>query len=508
MVMQILKPKIKAGLLFAVCAGLLLAGCQGGRLETAQTPAAPVSSAAAEEEQQGRFSIAVSPKGFNPYLYADPLAEQSSGLLFEKLVEIAPDMQLEYRLARSITCSDLTVTVQLRTGCHFADGSLITTEDVAASLLAAKASELYAARLANLADVQVQSTTLVLTLNEPDSLFAYLLDLPVMKAGETGLDAPTASGRYTYGAQADTLVLNPYAPFPEDGPDVIYTTPISNYDEMVTGLAMGTVSFYLADDSTPSTIASSENYYRTNHLVFLGVNSRSGNPLCNTAAGRCLLSQLLSRRELAGKYASASAATGALNSLYACVQDRQVIQATADSARLEDTMAALGYTYNEAAGFYQTARGENASVSLLFYSGNMNRRYTATLLQQQWADYGIEATLTEADDFNTYLQLIQSAQFELYIGEMKLYNNMDLSPFWSGSARYGLTPSDLLLTLYNVFRANTDYAGEFEEAFAAEMPYIPLLWHGGVTVSSRRVSGIQTSVSNLYYSLAQLTVLR
>lgn len=491
----------------AVCLALFLGGCRG----TAPAQADAVSSAAEEEAeqlQQGRFYIAVSPDGFNPYLSSSTLVQQSGDLLFEKLVELTPDMELDYRLAQSIKNEDLTVTLQLRSGHYFADGSAITAEDVAASLLAARASDLYAGRLANLSGVRAEGSTVVLTLAAPDSLFAYLLDLPVLKASETALARPTASGRYTYGAEEDTLVPNPHAPFPEDGPGAIYLTPISNYDEMVSGFAIGTVSFYLANDNVSSTIASTENYYRTNQLVFLGVNSYSGNNLCSTAAGRKLLSQLLSRRELASRYASASAATGTLNSLYACVEGRQTIQAETDASSLSDTMAALGYTYNEEAGFYRNARGQNASVSILVYSGNANRRYTAALLQQQWAYYGIEATLTEADDFNTYLQLIQSRQFELYIGEMKLYNNMDLSPFWSGSARYGIDPSERLLAAYGAFRADASYAGEFESVFANEMPYIPLLWHGGVTAASRRVSGIQTSVSNLYYSLAQLTISR
>ncbi len=494
-----------AALALAACLALVPAGCN--------RPAViePVLDAPSSEVQQAqpvRLAIAASPAGFNPYLAANTLVEQTGGLLFEKLLEIAPDMALDYRLAQSVACEGLTVTIRLRSGLCFADGSPITAGDVAESLRAAQASALYGARLANLADVEISDSSVVLTLSQPDSLFAYLLDLPVLKAGETGLARPTASGRYTYGPEENTLTPNPHAPFPEDGPDVIELTAISNYDEMVSGLAMGTVNFYLADDSASSTIASSENYFRTNRLVFLGVNAHSSNPLCSTSNGRRLLSALISRRELAGKYPSAVPATGTLNSYYECVNGKQVIQTEADPSLLEDTMAALGYTYKEASGFYEDARGQRASVDVLVHSGNANRRYTATLLQQQWAGYGIEVTLTEADDFNTWLQLVQSTQFELYIGEMKLYNNMDLTPFWSGSARYGLAASPDLVAVYDAFRADAGYAGEFEDAFAAEMPYIPLLWHGGVTVSSRRVSGIRTSVSNLYYSLAGLTISR
>jgi peptide/nickel transport system substrate-binding protein len=209
---------------------------------------------------------------------------------------------------------------------------------------------------------------------------------------------------------------------------------------------------------------------------------------------------------LASKYAGATAATGALNGLYPCVSGQQVISADADSRALVSTMETLGYTYNEETGFYQDADGQIASISLLYYSDSADRAYTAELLCQQWASFGIEVTLEDAQNHETYLQMIQNKQFELYIGEMKLYNNMDLSPFWSGSARYGLSTSETLLAAYRAFRADAGLAGKFETAFSAEMPYIPLLWQGGVTVSTRRVSGVQTSVSDLYYSLAQLTV--
>jgi peptide/nickel transport system substrate-binding protein len=508
----------------ALCCAVLLSGCSlfGGSLiasvkgvSSEQTESPSVSSVEEEpDEEADLFYIAVSRDGFNPYLSTSTLVEQVGGLVFEKLIEITPDMDLDYRLVQSMRNDELTVTLYLRSDCCFADGSPITAEDVAASVEAARASARYAERLANVTSVDVIGSYLVLTLAQPDSLFAYLLDLPVLKADEVALACPTASGRYTYGsgdgASVETLVPNPYAPFPEDGPDVIYLTTVSNYNELVSGLAMGTVSFYLADGGASGTIASSETYFRDNQLIFLGVNASSSNPLCSHASGRQLLSSLLSRRSLASKYSSVSAATGALNGLYPCVRSAsaQTIPSEADASSLTSVMAALGYLYNSETSRYENSGGDAAAVDILVYSGSTNRLYMATLLQQQWASYGIEVTVTEAEDFETYLRSIQNQQFELYIGEMKLYNNMDLSPFWSGAARYGLAPSETLLAAYRAFRADADNAGEFEQAFAAEFPYIPLLWHGGVTVSSRRVSGVETSVSNLYYSLSQLTVLR
>ncbi len=484
----------------------LLAGCaRPAVLQPASSEAASASDTGqtAAETEPARFSIAVRADNYNPYLDASTLTEQVAGLLFEKLTVISPRMELEMRLAQSVVSEGLTVTIRLRGGSTFADGSPITAQDVAASLLAAKASSFYAGRLANMTDAQATGeSTVVLTLAEPDSLFGYLLDLPIMKAEETASPRPTASGRYTYGSQADTLVPNPRAPFPEAGPDTIYLTAVTDYAELVSQLAMGKVSFYLAEESAPSAVATSENYFRTNTLLFLGVNGSADNPLCGTSQGRVLLSSILSRQDLADHYASAYPATGAINSLYACVEGAQVISEEADTSAL----AALGYTWDEAAGLYLDADGSPASVDILVCGSSADRVYTARLLQQQWTSAGIEVTLTQADDFGAYLQMVQSRQFELYIGEMKLYNNIDLSPFWTGSARYGLAVSQELLDAYSQMRADSTAAGAFEARFAEQMPYIPLLWRGGVTVSNRRTSGVVSSVSDLYYSLASLSV--
>ena len=74
---------------------------------------------------------------------------------------------------------------------------------------------------------------------------------------------------------------------------------------------MGEISFYLAEETASSAVATSERYFRTNTLLFLGVNGSSDNPLCATAQGRAALSAALSREELAGRFASASPATPA-----------------------------------------------------------------------------------------------------------------------------------------------------------------------------------------------------
>ncbi len=509
----------------AVCLVLsvsLLTGCGAASSSEAASAsgAGSASAASTPAPQEDGFPTALvlgyTPStGFNPYLANSNLVAQNAGLLFEDLVRIGPDMSLEYRLAQSIQCAGTTVTIQMRPGCTFADGTAITAQDAAASLQAAKASEMYAARFANVLEIQAQGSAVQLTLEQPDSMFAYLCDIPVLKAAETASQQPTASGRYTYGSGA-ALVRNPGCAFAEPCPDTIYLTQVGSYEEMTSGLAMGTLNLYTAADldEAVSGFSSLSEYYRTNNLVFVGVNAavtegQEKSPLLTTPGGRALLSQLIDRRQIAEKsfYSRAYPATGIINNYYDCVSGQQVILAEGelDAAAAQADFAALGYTLDPATGYYQDADGQRLRLRLTVHSGSTYKRYAASLLKEQMAEKGLYLELDEVPDFDTYTQKIAAGDFDLYIGEVKLYNNMDMSPFFEGGqASAGIVQSEALRAAYDAFKADVNAAGAFETAFAAEMPLVPLVWRHGMVVHSQGISGLSCSISDPFYSLADL----
>ena len=491
----------------AACLTLaLLAGCSAAPASTpAAADAQPTAAPTAAPAASGVLTIGRSAAGYNPYLSDNTLVEQDAGLLFERFVQITPDLDLDYRLADAIDSAGNQVVIHLRGGCYFADGDAITPDDAAASLWAAKASPMYSARLANLENITVDGSSLTLTLSQPDSLFGYLCDLPVLKAEEVASTQPTASGRYTYGADG-TLVKNSRAPFPSNGPDVIHTTEVNSYDEMVSGLSVGSLNLYAASDSASGSTGyyGQESYYKTNNLIFLGVNSGGDSPLVTTGAGRAMVSQLVDRRQLAESsyLGRAYPAVGAINSFYPCVNSQQVLLANQNTDGVAEFFAQLGYTMDVQSGYWADGTGKRASLRLLVYTGSTYKKYAASLIQQQLASQGIEVQILETDDFDAYRQQITDGQFDLYIGEIKLYNNMDLSPFFSGGAASAhLAQSETLSAAYGAFRANKSAAGDFEAVFAAEMPYIPLLWRSSTVVAARGISGLTSSLSDVFYSL-------
>lgn len=509
-------PFAKRAAALALAACVFLSGC-GAPAEDTSSPAPSPSPTPAAAASADRLVLGYTPgDGFNPFLTSSTLVRQNAGLLFEKLVEIGPDMSVVYRLASSIDVLDLQAVIHIRGGATFADGTPVTAEDAAASLEAARTSPLYAGQLANVTKVEVSDGAVVVTLAAPDSLFSYLCDIPVLKAAEVASASPTSSGRYVYSEGA--LVENPRCLFAEEGqPEQIGLTEVSSYNEMVSGLTVGSLNLYQTSElaDSPSGVASELSYYRTNNLIFLGVNAAAAQdntmlaPLLATAGGRALLSQIIDRRILAekGYYSRAYPATGAINSFYPCVMAQQVIlpeaQRTADDARA--ALAALGYTENTMDGFFYTADGNKLTVRLLVYSGNTYKRYAASLLADQLEAVGVAVTLEQTDDFEVFREKVVSGDFDLYIGEVKLYNNMDMSPFMEGGgASAGIVQSEALTAAYAAFRSNMSAAGAYEAAFAAEMPFVPLLWRNGTVVHTRSIEGLTSSLSNVFYSLGQL----
>lgn len=475
---------------------------------------APEANQTAASAAPAELTLGYTPAdGFNPYLVNSSLVLQNSGLLFERLVEITPNMDLDYRLAQSIDTTDTQVIINLRGGCYFADGTPISIADVAASLEAARASSIYGGRFTNVEKVEVVENSLVLTLLSPDSLFAYLCDFPILKESEAASAKPTASGRYTYGDN-DTLVRNSRAPFSENGPAQIRLSAVSSYDEMVSGLAVGNLNLYsAAHDGSSSAGSGKESYYKTNQLVYLGVNSASEKAILAAPAGRQLLSALANRRQLAEKsyYSRAYPATGTVNSFYPCVNSQQVILAESDASALETVIPTLGYVRGEDSLWHEAnpdgSAGDALRLSLLCFDTGSYRGYAASLYAQQLLAQGITVDIVTADSFEQYQQAVQSGDFELYIGEVKLYNNIDLGPFWAGGAlSAGLAQSEELAAAYSAFKANKSAAGQFEQVFAAQMPYIPLLWRYNTVISGFGVQGLSSSVSNVFYSVAELSV--
>lgn len=481
-------------------------------------------------------------EGYNPYLTDNSLTVQLADLLFEKLLVIDPAAQLEYRAVRAVHIEGLTVTLTVDASYRYADGTAVSAQDVAACLEAARASRLYKGRFANVERVTAGEGVVTVTLRQPDAYFAWLLDIPLMPAGQTAQQRPTASGRYTYAEDDDALVPNPCArqtaPF-----DRITLAEMTGADALPNSLNIGAISLYSSEgEGLANGINSSRQAgYYTNTLVFLGFNAvtrttwqttdEEGNtrfhsqptgvcPLLETAAGRKAINALLDRTILLERvyYNWGHVAGGYLNSVGAA-GGHGVLATAADPDAATAALQALGCT-RELDGYYHlppekpaAARadtdpqpGEVIHLRLLVYTGSSYKRYLGQLVADALGDAGLQVELIECDTLESYRQKIASLEFDLYIGEIKLYHNMDLGAFFQpeGAAAGGLQLSEELTQLYDAWRADPALTAQLEAALADEMPWAPLLWRSGTLYYAKALEGFIPSASSVFYSMEEV----
>ena len=136
----------------------------------------------------------------DPITCGDGIQLTLTTLLYEPLYRLSPQFETERVLAQSENYDpeSFTYTIRLRGGVHFSDGTALTAQDVAVTLLRAQQSSRYAARLADVTAIKAAgSDTVTIPLAQDRRDFTALLDIPIVKASEVTADNPLGTGPYS-----------------------------------------------------------------------------------------------------------------------------------------------------------------------------------------------------------------------------------------------------------------------------------------------------------------------
>ena len=186
--------------------------------------ATAIPAAAAPSDSTLVVAMTSDPDTLFPWKATQFQAVNVLGIVYGTLTEFDQDLNVVPGLAESWEVSEdgLTVTLHLRAGVVFNDGSAFDSADVVASLTAIQAEETAAVAAASLASVTAidapDEATVVLTLSAPDAaLLANLasVNLAMLSSDDTEEElntAPNGTGPYAFegreASQSLTLVRN------------------------------------------------------------------------------------------------------------------------------------------------------------------------------------------------------------------------------------------------------------------------------------------------------------
>lgn len=461
----------------------------------------------------------------NPFAAKTEINLQLATLLYETPVNLSAAFMPQNALL-SVEMPDPTrVVATVRAGAKFSDGTAVTAEDVRFSFEQAKGSANFAALLSNFRAVTVKGGTLTFTLASADNYAAANLIFPVIKRTTATTDAgkaPVGSGPYTYHPDTATLTANPYYGKQPTFPTVALKHLIS--DAAVHQAVENGSIHYTFDDLSGGDIprtAMKDTAVDLTRLVYLGVNGTR--PLTNSATFRRGLSAAINRTAIAANSYTGRAkpATSPFHPLWGVTGTLSASAATDDTVlakslikkAAETPIATPPVTAATTVTGTTTAPTTAATsapatglrpLTLIYTAGNTCRESAVKTVVKALADCGV--TVTPAPlSYAEYIARLQNGDFDLYLGEIQLSPNMNLSVFFraGGAAAYGVNTASATATAYTALREGSGTPQAFITAFGEDMPYIPLCWRQGMAAYSKAFSSVTPSAFDPFNGISE-----
>lgn len=480
---------------------VLLPSCKAENDTETTTDTATYEQTTEQETPLGIISVPyTSLDSLSPFYTKSTLNSALTSLLYRSLYVLDAGFEPTADMATDAQVNGTTVTVSLDADMRFSDDSYLSADDVVYSFNKAKSSYLYSQSLKNVSScVSSGKLTVTFTLNSADVNVLSIFTFPIVRNGtaESADVIPTGSGRYyvQVGELRTNLLCNMNYNGDIAGIGTIRLVDVNDSSSVNHMLTTGEVDCYfsdLSDGSAERTYANVNEVY-LNELVYIGINA--GDFPLNNADMRKALSFACDRSEIADNAFQSHARTTEVPfnpSWTPITETKESIY----SASLGGTTAAntllktLGYGTD----------GNSLTLRLLYMDTGAFIRNAATVISELLSKVNITVELVAAEE-DDYISKLKSGDFDLYLGDIKLTANMDLSGFFDddGAFSYGIPAELSVRTKYAQYKAGTESLDAFLRSFNESEPFIPLLFRNGRFCYSRNITGtIEVTAGNLY----------
>lgn len=497
-----------------LCAILMLTSCNSA-------PPVDTTTAPSQEQTKSDEPVAITPDfklGYNADDSLNPFEAETAAncavtrLIFDSLFVCDNSFAPEALVAEKYEHSGEVVTVTLKQGVVFSDGSLLTASDVSYSYSLAKNSSVYSDRLSDIAYVTVTDDyTIKFVLNADNPHVASCLDFPIIKTNTNQF--PVGSGRYRYVSDASSgkfLMLNGnYTLGKNDGFDVIELCDMETTDTVAYKVKNGEIDFAfdnLSSGKAPN-ISSSSAVVSLNNMVFLGMNSQS--ELTKLQAVRNAVQSAIDTESVTNSVYGAFAKASNLPfhpDWYAVNKDYGF-----ETKTTLEYLSAIGYNRINDEGF-ATNGWYIITLRLIVNKENEQRLKLAQEIADSLIASGINVDVVTLS-FSEYKKALANGEYDLYVGEVKLTNDMNLSEIFGGYVyyqnfnAYGIDRENGARAAYEKFVSGEISFDEFCDVFITACPFVPICFRGGAAIFSRDLGGTETMLAgDIFYGISEWTM--
>ena len=458
----------------------------------------PVYTKPSEEGEQSLKLTYYPDRSMNPFLCTDFTNRALFSLLYQSLFCIDRSYRIEPQLCKSYKVSqDMKTYTFYLENATFSDGSALDAGDVAGSLQAAKDSGIYGGRFTHITQIAPSDDGgVMVSLSTPMENLPLLLDIPIIKNSDLQADQPRGSGPYYLdGGEAAVLRRKTdwwcKAEMVITAPAIALTaaqSPAGIRDAFeFEGLSLVCAdpgSDRYADYRCDYELWDCEN----NIFLYLACNMDSevfADPAVRSALVRAIDRDTLAEDFYRGFARSANLPASPLSPNYSSV-------------------LAAKYAYDGGEAFTQAVSQSGMvgkEIILLVNSDDSLRVRVAREIGKMLTAGGLKVQLQELPT-SKYQESLKFRTNDLYLGQTKLSNNMDLTHFFSskGSLNYGKLSDVAMYTLCTEALANHGNYYTLHKSVMDDGRLCPILFRSYAVYATRGLlTGLTPARDNVFY---------
>ena len=439
----------------------------------------------------------------NPLKSTDFTNRVLFSLMYQGLFSVDRNYNPEPMLCKEYSISqDMKTYVFYLENATFSDGTPLTNADVVATFAAAKESGYYAGRFSHIKTVSATGeNSVTITVDTAMENLPILLDIPILKQDQLTAEFPLGTGPYVWDGTGGIPLLRR-----RDNWWCKVTT-------MVTAPAI-------------SLTQAKSNAHIRDEFEFNGLNLVCANPgsdkyadyrcdyeLWNCENGEFLFLQCNMASEIFSVPEVRAALTFAVDRETLAQEFRGFAQpaslpASPSSPYYSDVQAEK-YAYDGGATFNQAVAKAGLvgkPLILLVNGGDTMRLRIAQTIAKALTAAGFVVELKEPVG-SSYRKILNSKQYDLYLGQTRLSPNMDLSPYFSknGSLNHGGIADVALYALCTEALANHGNYYSLHQAVMNDGRLCPVLFSSYAVYATRGLmTGLAPARDNVFfYSLGK-----
>ena len=471
----------------------------------------PSQENAPSDTEDSLFSLAYyTEEALDPFTASSRTNSELLHLCYSGLYAVDSTYASQPVLAEGCEIEGNTVRIHLKSEIRFSDGTEVTAADCVASFdRAAQKDSLWKHCFSYIRSYKaLDENTFQVVFHAFYPTQLNLLTIPIVKAQSLNDGGtPVGCGRYRLSSDHGLELLRTDCGLFSGNYDVekISLLGIADREALIYNFNYGRLKAICVDPSSGADEYRSDSEFvtvPTNRISFLVVNKT--NPALANVQFSKGLTYLIDRNDLVSR-ACGSFATPVwypLNPVWSKTKEATLNPDIYSIAAATEALSAAGFRLD---GEVQTFNGKPVTLRILVNRENKSRVKAAEAIATALRSVGFTAEVVQAT-WDEYRIAVETLDFDLYLGEINLSSNLDLSALYSlENCNTGLMndeATERLATLSQDLLTGDVDARTYVNAFQEAMPLIPLYYAQDALAIGMEIDGtFGNSTSELYWGI-------